>query len=506
VTRARTTLLIAVVLSLLVAVAVYAAFATRTSGGFDEPTPLDAGAPKGLGSFYTQDLSWSDCDGGHCAWVTVPIDYAEPDGATTRLRMVVYPATGDSTRSIFVNPGGPGGSAIDYARNLKSALGDDVRDAADVVGVDPRGVGLSSPLTCLSDKKFDAYAAGDPDPDDAAEIAASRAAGKALGEACLASSGELAAHVSTVEVARDMDVVRALMGRQKLDWFGASYGTQVGAVYAELFPKKVGRMVLDGAVDPTLGPVDSSFAQAQGFQRALAAYAADCVTSSDCPLGDDADAGVAKIADLMDQLDATSLPGVGDRRLTEGLAFYGIAVTLYDQTTWPILSQALTAAFDGDGSVLIALSDAYFERQPDGSYATNGGQVISAVNCLDSPGGLTLADVEKQTPRFVQESPVFGRALAFGALGCADWPIPSDNPLPAIDAQGAPPIVVVGTTRDPATPYESAVALAEQLESGVLLSRDGDGHTAYQSGNTCIKKAIDTYLADGTVPKKGTKC
>jgi pimeloyl-ACP methyl ester carboxylesterase len=504
-TRARTSLTIAVVLALLVGVAVYAAFATR-SPGFDEPTALKAAAPKGLESFYTQDLEWSDCDGGgHCAWVRVPVDYTKPDGATTKLRMVLYPATGESTRSIFVNPGGPGGSAIDYARSMQGELGDDVREAADIVGVDPRGVGLSSPLKCLSDKKFDAYAAGDPDPDDAAEIAAFRDSSRQLGQACLDNSGELAAHVSTVEVARDMDVVRALMGRKKLDWFGASYGTELGAVYAELFPTKVGRMVLDGAVDPSLDPVESSFAQAEGFQRALAAYAADCAKSAKCPIGADPDAGVAKIADLMRRLDADPLPA-GNRELTEGLAFYGIAVTLYDEKSWPYLSQALTAAFKGDGSLLVQFADVYFDRQPDGSYATNGGQVISAVSCLDSPGGLTMADVEKQTPRFVKTSPVFGRALAFGALGCSDWPIESANPLPTIDGKGAPPIVVIGTTRDPATPYESAVALSKQLESAVLLTRDGDGHTAYQSGNRCITTAVDAYLADGTVPKAGTKC
>lgn len=505
-TRSRTPVLIATLLAIVIGVAVYAAFATRSSG-FDEPTPLASGAPKGLGSFYTQDLSWSDCgDGGHCATVTVPVDYAKPDGATTRLRMVLYPATGDSTRSIFVNPGGPGGSAIDFASTMEGSLGDAVRRDADVVGVDPRGVGKSSPLTCLSDATFDEYAAGDPDPDDAAEIAASRSALTELGAACEKNSGELAAHVSTVEVARDMDVVRALLGRTKLDWFGASYGTELGAVYAQLFPSKVGRMVLDGAVDPSLDSVESSFAQAAGFQRALAAYAADCVTAEACPIGDDADAGVAKIADLMTQLDAKPLPGAGDRELTEGRAFYGIAVTLYDKTTWPLLTQALTAAFKGNGSVLVALSDAYFERKPDGSYGSNIGQVITAVSCLDSPGGLTVADVERVTPRFVKESPVFGRALAFGALGCTDWPIESDNPLPTIDGKGAPPIVVVGTTRDPATPYESAQALAQQLESGVLLTRDGDGHTAYLSGNDCITRAVDRYLADGTVPKADTTC
>lgn len=504
-TRLRTSVLVSVVVALLVGLVVYAAYATR-SDGFEAPEPLDAAAPDGLASFYTQQLSWSECGGAQCAWVTVPVDYEKPDGATTKLRMALHPATGDATRSIFVNPGGPGGSAIDFAGTMAAQLGDEVREHADVVGVDPRGVGLSTPLTCLSDSDFDAYSAADPDPDDATEIRAMRAAFTELGEACVAGSGELAAHVSTVEVARDMDIVRALLGRPTLDWFGASYGTELGSVYAELFPDKVGRMVLDGAVDPTLDNVESSFAQATGFQRALKAYADACVSGDDCPLGDDAEAGVARIADLLQQLDASPMKGLDDRELTEGRAFYGIAVTLYEETSWPTLSQALGAAFDGDGELLVALSDIYFSRQSDGSYESNLGQVINAVTCLDSPGGLTEADVEAQLPRFVAASPVFGRALAWGALGCSDWPIEAANPLPAIDAQGAPPIVVIGTTRDPATPYESAEALASQLESAVLLTRDGDGHTAYLSGNSCITKTVDRYLADGTAPKEGTTC
>ncbi|MCD9199658.1 alpha/beta hydrolase [Aeromicrobium wangtongii] len=504
-TRARTPLLIGLVVALLLGLVVYAAYATRAAD-FDAPSPLDAAAPQGLEKFYTQDLDWSECGRAHCAWVTVPIDYADPDGPTTRVRMALYPATGESKRSVFVNPGGPGGSAIDFAGTMAGSLGGDVREHADVVGVDPRGVGLSTPLTCLSDRDFDAYTASDPDPDDAQEIAAQRKGFTELGEACVDGSGDLAAHVSTVEAARDMDVVRALLGRKKLDWFGASYGTELGAVYAELFPDRVGRMVLDGAVDPTLDSVESSFGQATGFQRALQAYAEDCVARDDCPLGDDADAGVAKIADLMDQLDAKPLPGDGKRQLTEGLAFYGIAVTLYEKEAWPTLTQALRAAFNGDGKILVALSDIYFGRQDDGTYESNQGQVISAVNCLDTPEGLTEADVEAQIPRFVAASPVFGRALAWGALGCSDWPIEATSPLPEIDGKGAPPIVVVGTTRDPATPYESAKALASQLDSAVLLTRDGDGHTAYLSGNACITKAIDRYLADGTVPKDGTRC
>lgn len=504
-TRARTTVVLMAALALLVGVAVYAAYATRPNT-FTEPARVVAAVPEGLEPYYGQKVSWSECGAGHCAWVTVPIDYAAPAGETTRIRVKMRQGDGAS-RSLFVNPGGPGGSAIDFADVLHSRFSADVLDTYDVVGVDPRGVGLSAPLACLSDEEFDASSAGDPDPDDDAEVREMRAGFIAQGEACRQNSGDLAAHVSTVEVARDMDVVRALVGRKKLDWFGASYGTELGATYAQLFPDRVGRMVLDGAVDPSLDEVDTNFAQATGFQRALDAYVADCVTSDGCPLGDDADAGVQRVVDLLDQLDAEPLPGHDDRPLTEGRAFYGIAVALYDEQTWPLLTDGLEKALDdGDGAALVAMADAYFGRQDDGSYDSNLGQVITAVTCLDSPGGLTEAAVRAQIPRFVAASPVFGRALAWGALGCADWPIEATSPLPAIDGKGAPPILVLGTTRDPATPYESAQALASQLESAVLLTRDGDGHTAYLSGNDCIVKAVDTYLLDGTMPADHTTC
>jgi pimeloyl-ACP methyl ester carboxylesterase len=231
------------------------------------------------------------------------------------------------------------------------------------------------------------------------------------------------------------------------------------------------------------------------------------VKSDDCPLGDDADEGVQRVVDLMDELDAKPLPGSGDRKLTEGRAFYGIAVALYGEETWSFLTDGLEQAIDdGDGAALVAMSDEYFGRQDDGSYDSNLGQVISAVTCLDSPDRLTEADVRAQIPRFVEASPVFGRALAWGALGCADWPIEATNPRPVIDGKGAPPILVLGTTRDPATPYESAQALASQLESAVLLTRDGDGHTAYLSGNKCIEKAVESYLVDGTMPADDTIC
>jgi pimeloyl-ACP methyl ester carboxylesterase len=493
------------VLALLVGVGVVTAVVTRDS--WQEPKPAATPAPSGLEQFYDQKVSWSGCGSAHCAWITVPVDYAKPDGATTRLRAVVHPAEGGKAkRSILVNPGGPGGSAVDFASTMSSAFGTDVRKMYDIVGVDPRGVAESTPLTCLPDKEFDEFTEVDPDPDNAAEITALRKSITDLGQACEKNSGELAAHVSTVEVAKDMDVVRALLGRYKLDWFGASYGTELGAVYAQLFPTKVGRMVLDGAVDPSLDAVGSSLGQTTGFQRAIDAYAKDCVKQSNCPLGADAEAGLGKVADLMRQLDATPMRATSDRDLTEGQAFYGIAVTLYDKTTWPLLSQGLAAAFRGDGSVLLRLSDAYFERTDDGSYSGNLGQVIYAVNCLDAPDRLTQEETEAALPQFEKVSPVFGRALGWGALNCADWPIKVTNPLPKIEAKGAPPILVLGTTRDPATPYEWAKSLASQLSSGVLITREGDGHTAYNSGNGCIRGAVDAFFTKGTVPKDGLTC
>lgn len=496
------------VFALLVGVALATVAVTRDKDDkWSEPKPATTSAPSGLKAFYDQKVSWSSCGSAKCAWIKVPVDYAKPDGATTRLRAVVHPAEGGTAkRSILVNPGGPGGSAIDFAKTMATSFGDDVRSMYDIVGVDPRGVAKSSPLKCLPDKAFDEFVQTDPDPDNPGEVTALRKSITDLGEACEKNSGGLAAHVSTVEAAKDMDVVRALLGRPKLDWFGASYGTELGAVYAQLFPTKVGRMVLDGAVDPSLDAIGSSLGQTTGFQRALDAYAKDCVEHSDCPLGDDADAGLGKIADLMKQLDATPMRALPGRDLTEGQAFYGVAVTLYDKSTWQYLSQGLKAAFEGDGSILLRLSDIYFERDQDGSYGGNIGQVIYAVNCLDAPDRLTVEETEAALPRFEKVSPVFGRALGWGALGCADWPIKVTNPLPKIEAKGAPPILVLGTTRDPATPYEWAESLASQLSSGVLITREGDGHTAYNSGNDCITEAVDNFFTEGTVPKDGLTC
>jgi pimeloyl-ACP methyl ester carboxylesterase len=392
---------------------------------------------------------------------------------------------------------------------MVSKLGEDVLDRYDVVGVDPRGVGQSTPVDCLSDAEMDAYAASEPIPDDTAEIDEYRSTIVDFGEGCTEKSGALAAHISTEEAARDFDIVRALLGSKTFDWFGASYGTELGATYATLFPKTVGRMVLDGAVDPSLTAEESAFGQTTGFERALDAYIKDCVGEKTCPLGRDADAAEDKLVEFVDDRDANPMSTGQKRKLTQGIAFYGIAVTLYDKQTWPILTKALTAAFKGDGADLLRLSDIYFRRNPDGTYAENLGEANPAINCLDSADDddeSTLEEVQDSVPRFEKASPVFGRVLAWGALSCTDWPIKATHPQVDVDATGSKPIVVLGTTRDPATPYEWAKSLADELGTAVLVTREGDGHTAYTSGNECIAKLVDTYFVEGTAPKDGTTC
>lgn len=470
------------------------------------PVPSVVPSPVELERFYGQKLSWHDCDDGYCTEVTVPIDYLEPAGPTTTVAVRVIPSSAKARRSLFVNPGGPGASGQDFAQYFAANADRRLRQRYDIVGVDPRGVAESSPLDCLSHREMDQFTVADPDPDTAAELQSYRDQTEYMGQGCLRRSGELAAHVSTEEAARDLDIVRALLGREKFDYFGASYGTQLGATYSTLFPERSGRVVLDGAVGPALGSMDASLGQAVGFGRALRAYVKDCVQDSDCPLGREADRANGKIRHLLERLDARPMKTADSRRLTEGQAFYGIALTLYDEATWPGLTSGLSAALAGDGTVLLKMSDAYFGRQADGSYDSNLGEAFTAITCLDTRDRPTLADVEAALPTFTKASSVFGPMFAYGALRCTDWPIETTHPQIELDAEGADPILVMGTTRDPATPYEWAVDMAKALKPAVLVSRDGDGHTAYESGNGCIRRIVDDYLIDGTVPKPGIMC
>ncbi|MFC8708316.1 alpha/beta hydrolase [Streptomyces sp. NPDC057197] len=478
---------------------------------------LPRSTPAALMPYYEQKLTWRDCGapGFQCATMKAPLDYAQPSQGDVRLAVARKKATGPGSRlgSLQVNPGGPGGSAIGYLQQY-AGLGypAEIRARYDMVAMDPRGVARSEPVECLGDRDMDTYTQTDVTPDDGKETDALVGAYRTFAEGCGAHDPRLLRHVSTVEAARDMDVLRAVLGDKKLTYVGASYGTFLGATYAGLFPDRAGRLVLDGAMDPSLPASRMNLDQTAGFETAFQSFAKDCVRQSDCPLGGrgttPAQAG-DHLAAFFRKLDAHPIPA-GDtkgRKLGEALATTGVIAAMYDQSAWPQLRGALNAAMkNSDGAPLLALSDSYYERDSSGRY-TNLMYANAAVNCLDLPAAYsTPAEVEKALPAFEKASPVFGRGLAWASLNCAYWPVKPTGGPHRIEAKGAAPIVVVGTTRDPATPYRWAQGLSAQLASARLLTFDGDGHTAYGRGSRCIDSAVDTYLLQGTPPTQDKHC
>ncbi|MFI6702716.1 alpha/beta hydrolase [Streptomyces sp. NPDC050509] len=468
--------------------------------------------PAALKRYYEQKLTWRGCGvpDFQCATMKAPLDYTKPGGTEIDLAVARKKATGPGKRlgSLMVNPGGPGGSAVGYLQAY-AGIGypAPVRAQYDMVAIDPRGVARSEPVECLSGKEMDAYTQVDQTPDDQAEVTKLTESFKKFAQGCERRSGTVLPHVSTVEAARDMDVFRAVLGDRKLSYVGASYGTFLGATYAELFPKRTGRLVLDGAMDPSLPARELNRDQTAGFETAFRSFAEDCVKQADCPLGRKSPADVSnRMKAFFAKLDARPVPAGGDRELTESLATTGVIAAMYDESAWPQLREALAGAMDGDGAALLALADSYYERESDGTYA-NLMFANSAVNCLDLPPSFTGPDeVTKALPSFEQASPVFGRGLAWAALNCTYWPTEATGAPHRIEAKGAAPIVVVGTTRDPATPYKWARSLADQLSSGTLLTYNGDGHTAYGRGSDCIDTAINAYLLEGTPPARGKTC
>ncbi|WP_446666123.1 alpha/beta hydrolase [Flexivirga sp. B27] len=481
------------------------------SGVSSESTSAAAGTPADLSKFYDQKLDWSDCGDAKCADLTVPVDYADPGGKTIKLAIDKVPATGDAKGSLVVNPGGPGGSGVDYAAAAASGyvVGKSVRSSYDVVGFDPRGVQRSAPIACYGDVQMDTYLGEDPTPDTVAEQKTAAKDSRAFGDACVEKSGELIKHVSTVEVAKDMDVLRAALGDKKLNYLGKSYGTFIGSTYAGLFPKRVGRFVLDGVVPPDISGKETGLGQAKGFEQATRSYVRHCVATGTCPLGDSLDAGMARIRKFLKQVDAKPIKvtGHGDvTKLTEGWATMGIAQAMYDKNSWPTLDAAFQAALNGNGNKLMDLADQYAERDSDGSYSGNIMQVLNAVNCLDRASSPDLASYRKDAKTFAKVAPTWGPMLAWGGLACGEWPVKATGKPERITAKGSGPILVVGTTRDPATPYEWAQRLAKELDNGHLLTYDGDGHTAYKMGSACVDGVVDDYIVKGTVPAKGKAC
>jgi pimeloyl-ACP methyl ester carboxylesterase len=505
-------------------VAAAAALAVSLSGcslvdGGSEPaqTPLPSAQrtpPAGseaLAKFYGQTLDWKTCSRAQCAGLSVPLDYAKPEGESITIQVLRVRATRKSQRlgSLVVNPGGPGASGVDYARAADFIVGKPVRQRFDIVGFDPRGVKRSSPVDCLSDEGMDTFLAQDPTPDDPAEVQTFLASMKDLSDGCLARTGPLLGHISTEDAAKDMDILRSALGDAKLNYLGKSYGTQLGAVYAGLFPKLVGRFVLDGVLPPDLTWEESAVGQAEGFERAAHAWAKDCVDQGSCPLGDSESAVMSTVRDLLKQLDGRPVPMQDGREteLTEGWATVGVAQAMYDQGSWEALTQALSqVVHQGNGTRLMQLADQYARRAPSGRYTDNLLEAFYAISCLDNPGSSDPAYYEGIVARASVKAPVFGPALAWGAATCSHWPVREGDGPRKISAEGSGPIVVIGTTRDPATPYEWAVRERDQLANARLLTFDGDGHTAYTRSNTCIDNAVNSYYTKGKVPADKTRC
>ncbi|MGV1007641.1 MAG: alpha/beta hydrolase [Dermatophilaceae bacterium] len=485
--------------------------ATGSAGAATQSPQTAPAGQEGLARFYGQSLRWSSCSGGQCAKLTVPVDYANPSGPTIELALLKVPASDSGQRvgSLVVNPGGPGASGVEYARGASHVVSPPVRRQYDIVGFDPRGVGASAPLDCLSDQDLDQFLGMDPTPDTAGEAQAFLAEAKKLADGCARGGGALLAHLSTEEVARDMDVLRAALGESQLNYLGKSYGTYIGSTYADLFAKNVGRFVLDGVVAPDLTSAELSEGQARGFELATRAYMATCVKNPSCPAGSSVDEGMQWLRDFLKGVDSQPLRVTSDARVTqlgEGWATMGIGYAMYAQQLWPSLTSALRDAKNGDGTALMELADQYADRSASGAYADNLMEVIYAVNCLDKPDTADLTAVQKNADAFAQVAPTWGRMLAWGSVPCGVWPVQSGRTPKTVSAAGSNPIVVVGTTRDPATIYEWSVRLRKQLSNAALITYDGDGHTAYRRSNSCVDNAIDDYYLNGDVPKDGLTC
>jgi len=476
--------------------------------------------PPGLESFYTQHITWGSCDGYatggetlspalECAMVEVPLDYADPGGDTAQIAISRAPATGARLGSLLVNPGGPGASGLSTA---SVADGTGVAERFDMIGFDPRGVGASTPqVRCQTPQEADAERR-EPDVDMSAQgIAASEQKNRTYAERCAERSGlPLLEHVGTREVVRDMDVIRSVLGDAKLNYLGFSYGTRLGTMYAETFPANVRAMVLDGALDPEQDPVDEVVLQGAGFQQAFDAFATQCATSPDCPLGTDPAAANARFRALVDPLVTRPAATTDPRGLSYDDAITGVQQALYSPSLWSSLRGGLTQLTEGRGDTLLLLSDMYEGRGDDGSYS-NVEDAFNAVRCVDDPPLTDRAVSGEADTRYRQAAPFLddGRGTGNAPLDtCAFWPVPNTGTPHRIDPSavaGLPTLVVVSTTEDPATPYQAGVDLAKQLNASLITYR-GAQHTATFDGVACVDDPVTAYFVNLTTPEPDLTC
>ncbi|MBL1086967.1 alpha/beta fold hydrolase [Streptomyces actinomycinicus] len=499
-----------------------AALASSSSSGNQSP-PLPT-------SLTRQQLDWQSCPaptslqspGGsapgalpdgtpwECATLKVPLDYSDPDGKTIDLALIrakARPQDGEERiGSLVFNFGGPGGSGVADLPQL-SAQYAELHGRYDLVSFDPRGVGASAPVRCLDDKDTETLSQFDGTPETDKEAQDLLALSNKYLPACEQNSGEILPHVGTIDAARDMDLLRQVLGDDKLNYFGISYGTELGGVYAHLFPEHVGRAVFDAVVDPTEDDAQQLLDQTKGFQLALDNYLKDCVAQPDCPVGNSVEEGRKEIVELLNRIGEHPLPTSDGRQITRDLAETGIMAAMYSEEYWPYLTRALQEVQQNNtADTLLRIADSYVGRDPNGHY-TNTGDAFRAIHCADSSERYTEADVEAMLPEFRAASPVFGEDMAVGLMSCTDWPVDGESRTPDVSAEGAGPILLVGNTGDPATPYAGTERMAEELGEGVAveLTNKGEGHGAYGTDD-CVTKTVNAYLLEGEVPEDGTVC
>lgn len=501
----------AVVAAALAVAAAGCSGAGAPAGNQSAPTTV---APLGTGTPSTTapapPLTWSSCKGAagpkgfQCATLMVPRDPVHPGrGGMIAMAVDRRPATGHKIGSLVYDPGGPGVSGVDGLPGIVTGMPKDLLARFDVVGFDPPGVGRTAPITCLDSAGLTQYFAADPAPTTAAGVAAFVAEARAFAQGCQARSGAELPYVSTVDAAMDMDRLRQALGDAKLTYLGFSYGTLLGDTYAQLYPTRIRAMVLDGTLDPSVPVLAQLDAQAAGLESVLHQFIATCASDSKCPWKEGANPE-GSIESLMASVRSSPLPAQGTSRTAGPAAvFYGIVWPLYFQSTWPDLETVLALAERGDGTGLLDEFDQYTGRQSDGSYG-NLFEALAAVDCLDQPAP-TLAQIQAAIPEAERASPVFGLATLYGEVGCTVWPLKATGKVGPIHAPGSPPILVVGSTGDPITPYVWAQSVASQLQHGVLLTRVGFGHTAYFASR-CVQSDVDSYLITLAPPGPGTRC
>lgn len=466
-----------------------------------------------VSQLYAQKVSWSLCENKEfqCATIKVPLNWDKPTGKTIDLALA-RKFTNQAIGSLLINPGGPGASGIDFLENNYDNIGTQtLRDSYTFVSFDPRGVQRSAKVVCLDATGTDhfLYDSNRAVPGSAKDLELSRAEVKKFDAACKQNTGSVLAHLDTVSAAKDMDVIRAVLKNDKLNYLGFSYGTFLGTTYATLFPEKVGRFVLDGAIDPRVSDEQQNMNQLKGFNLALNNYLKDCVrNNASCPFtGTLADAQ-AQVKAFLLKMETKTLPTKDGRKLTIASASTGLIMALYSDSYWPYLSQAFTEALkQKSGNTFMLLADFYNDRDTSGHYSSNTLEANIAINCLDSRSSSDPAAMAKQNAKLLKVSPILGRYWQNGAVMCEQWPYPLAKRPSSYAAKGAPTIVVIGTTADPATPYQQAVALAHKvLAKGFLVTFKGQGHTAYGRSNACVSKAVDDFLISGNLPSKEPVC